>query len=255
VQLDWTTFALEIVNFLILVWILKRFLYQPVMDVIARRRAAIAQRLADADARLAQAKDLEQQYQERLTDWKREKDKAQTTLRGELDRERARLMDELKVELGQERDKAHVLEARRTEELRRHLESEALVVGGRFAARLFERLASAELEARIIDMTCEDLGELADAQRDALQAALRSAGGVVVVTSAYKLPDARRTALTTALKNAAGAALSDMTLTEDRTLLAGVRIEIGSWVLRASLRDELAFFTEVTHERDVGTAS
>ena len=39
-QIDWTTFALEIINFLVLVWILKRFLYRPVLDTLARRRAA-----------------------------------------------------------------------------------------------------------------------------------------------------------------------------------------------------------------------
>ena len=47
-ELSWSTFALEIVNFLVLVWILKHFLYKPVMDVIARRRADIESTLADA---------------------------------------------------------------------------------------------------------------------------------------------------------------------------------------------------------------
>jgi F-type H+-transporting ATPase subunit b len=120
--------ALEIVNFLILVWILKRFLYQPVMAMIARRRAAIEQKLADATARLEQGHDLERQYRERLADWKREKEQSRTTLHGELDQERARLMEQLKAELEQERERARVLEVRRTEELRRNLESEALVV-------------------------------------------------------------------------------------------------------------------------------
>ena len=40
-EVDWTTFALEIINFLILVWILKRFFYHPVLDIIARRRICI----------------------------------------------------------------------------------------------------------------------------------------------------------------------------------------------------------------------
>ncbi len=47
-ELNWTTFALEIVNFLILVWILKRFLYKPVLEAIARRKTAIDKTLSDA---------------------------------------------------------------------------------------------------------------------------------------------------------------------------------------------------------------
>ena len=40
-ELNWTTFALEIVNFLALLWILKRFLYRPVLATLAERRAGI----------------------------------------------------------------------------------------------------------------------------------------------------------------------------------------------------------------------
>ena len=40
-QPDWTTFLLQIVNFVVLVWLLGGFLYRPVMDVIARRREGI----------------------------------------------------------------------------------------------------------------------------------------------------------------------------------------------------------------------
>lgn len=38
---DWTTFILEIINFLILIWILKHFLYRPVLKVISERRSGI----------------------------------------------------------------------------------------------------------------------------------------------------------------------------------------------------------------------
>ena len=46
---DWTTFALEAVNFLILVWILKHFFYRPVLAVIEARRAESEKNLAQAD--------------------------------------------------------------------------------------------------------------------------------------------------------------------------------------------------------------
>ena len=65
-EVDWTTFALEIINFLILVWILKRFFYHPVLDVIARRRAGIEKEMADAKAVEEKARVLEQQYENRL---------------------------------------------------------------------------------------------------------------------------------------------------------------------------------------------
>jgi F-type H+-transporting ATPase subunit b len=40
VELNWTTFVLEILNFLVLVWLLKHFFYQPVKGVIARHSSS-----------------------------------------------------------------------------------------------------------------------------------------------------------------------------------------------------------------------
>ena len=47
-ELDWTTFALEIINFLALIWILKRFLYRPVLATLGQRRAGIEATLNEA---------------------------------------------------------------------------------------------------------------------------------------------------------------------------------------------------------------
>ena len=65
-ELSWSTFVLEIINFLVLVWILKRFLYKPVMDVIARRREEIEKTRAEAAQLQTDAQNLQQQYEERV---------------------------------------------------------------------------------------------------------------------------------------------------------------------------------------------
>jgi F-type H+-transporting ATPase subunit b len=48
VLIDWFTVGAQLLNFLILVWLMKRFLYQPVLDAIAAREQKIAAELADA---------------------------------------------------------------------------------------------------------------------------------------------------------------------------------------------------------------
>ena len=74
-ELSWATFFLEIINFLVLVWILKRFLYKPVLEAIGHRKAVIDKTLADADAKEAGAQALVEQYQNRLAEWENEKEK------------------------------------------------------------------------------------------------------------------------------------------------------------------------------------
>ena len=77
-QFDWWTLLLQIVNFLVLVWLLHRFLYRPVQTVIAKRRALANSVLADATAKQAAAA-VEKQDLERA--------------RAELDASRQRIID------------------------------------------------------------------------------------------------------------------------------------------------------------------
>ncbi|MGB5096847.1 MAG: hypothetical protein WBN82_02930, partial [Porticoccaceae bacterium] len=53
--IDWFTVGAQVVNFLILVWLLKRFLYRPILDAIDAREKRIASELADAAAGMAEA--------------------------------------------------------------------------------------------------------------------------------------------------------------------------------------------------------
>ncbi len=53
--IDWFTVVAQIVNFLILVWLLKRFLYKPILDALDAREKKIAKELADADLKKTEA--------------------------------------------------------------------------------------------------------------------------------------------------------------------------------------------------------
>ena len=53
--IDWFTVAAQVINFLILVWLLKRFLYKPILRDIDAREQRIEAQLADADATKAEA--------------------------------------------------------------------------------------------------------------------------------------------------------------------------------------------------------
>ena len=53
--IDWFTVGAQTLNFLILVWLLKRFLYKPILNAIDAREKRIAAELADADVKKAEA--------------------------------------------------------------------------------------------------------------------------------------------------------------------------------------------------------
>lgn len=247
-EFTWSTFFLEIVNFLVLVWILTHFLYTPVMDAIARRKAAIEKTVAEAEVVKRSALVLQEQYEGRLADWEAERDKARTQLREEFQAERARQAEALRAALEQEREKAQVLEERRLSQLRSHLEETVLQQGTAFLTRLLSRLAGPELERGLVDLALDDLADLPAEQRQTLLASLDEGDAAVTVTTAYPLPVSQRERLAESLERLAGRPVRCQ-WQESATVLAGLRINIGPWVLGANLRDELRYFAEVAHDR------
>jgi len=243
VELSWSTFFLEIINFLVLVWILKRFLYRPILDIIARRKAGIEKAVADAQALRREAQTLQEQYENRLADWEREKDKARARLHDDLEAERTRLQTRLLASLEEEREKARALEERRVADLDRRNEEAALAYAAAFAARLLSRTAGPELEGRLVDLVVEELAGLAPEKRQALRESLSEPDRPLAVTSAYPLSEKQRADLAEALAQILGRPVT-CEFGEDPRLLAGLRIAMGSWMITANLQDELKFFAE-----------
>ena len=244
--INWSTFVLEIVNFLVLVWILKRFLYNPVLDVIARRRAGIEKTLADAKTLHAEAEKLQDQYQSRLSDWNQEKQQARETLAHELEGERARKMAELQSSLAQEKEKIRVAEEHRQVNARRKIEETALIQGARFATHLMEQASGPDTELRLVELVITELGLLSAERVAALHGSYGNAPEAIVVVSAFPLPPDLGRRLEEVLATVAGPNIP-LRFEQDRDLLAGVQITIGSLVLGANLRDELKGFAALAH--------
>ena len=245
-ELNWSTVVLEILNFLILVWILKRFLYQPVLDVIARRRAGIEQTLADAQTRHAEAMGLQEQYEGRLAEWDRERQQAREALARELDAERSRKLAELQTALEQEQEKVRVAGARRQADALRKLEETALLHATRFTTRLLQQASGPELEARLADLAIAGLTALPDKRIADLRNSHGKPPGAIRIASAFPLAGDQRQRLEQALASVAGPDIPQH-FEQDSALLAGVRISFGSWVLGVNLQDELQGFMELAH--------
>lgn len=245
--LNWTTFVLEIINFLVLVWILQHFLYKPVLAVIARRRESIKQSLDEAKKIHAEAEQMQRQYESRLSDWEQERRQARSKLQQEIEAERARRQQELENVLAEEREKAQVAEQRRQQDNLRKSEETALQHGAQFATRLLQAVAGPELETRLLELLLSELQQLPEQRRDALRAGWAEAPVEIRVSSAYPLAEEQRRRLQQALAEATGLAVP-VQFDQDAELLAGLRITIGAWVLGANLRDELKSFADLAHD-------
>jgi len=246
-ELNWSTFVLEIINFLVLVWILKRFFYRPVLDVIARRRAEIEKTLADARALQTDAEALQTQYRQRLADWEQERQQAREQLASEIEAERAQRLATLQSQLEREREKGRVADARRQADAIHRVEETALLQAAGFASRLLGPLAGPDLEQRLLELVLQQLSRLPEERIAALRNSCKGAVETAVVTSAWPLSEQQRQQLRQALTATMGSSLP-LRFQQDSELLAGVRITIGAWVLGANLEDELKSLAEFAHD-------
>ena len=242
-EFSWTTFFFEIINFLVLVWILQRFLYKPVMKVIAQRKANIEGRMEEAKAIQSAAQELQRQYENRMADWEKEKDKARTQLLDEFATERARLMAELLKSLEQERERNRVLEQKYAIELRKKMEQESCATASRFAALLLSRIASAQLEDSIRELMIEDLSHLTQDKIQSLRQACEDTDTPLKVTSAYPVDNDARAAITRALASLIAKPVV-CNFVRNPDLLAGFHVSVGFWALDCNLKDGLNFFAE-----------
>ena len=248
-ELNWSTFLLEIINFLVLVWILKRFLYRPILSVLEERRNKIEQSLNEATNQHTQAIELEQQYKERLDTWEHEKLQLRETLQQEIQNERTQKLEQLKTELECEREKAAVIEQHQQAEILRQYQQKAHEQGARFATRLFNAVASKELESRLFDLLIETFENMDEDRHLSLLDACKTSSDAITVTSAYTLSETQRQQLEKKI-----CTVQEQTVTfkyyQDEKLLAGLRIVIGAWVLSINLQDELNGFVELAHENN-----
>ena len=246
-ELDWSTFFLEVLNFAILAWLLVHFFYRPVMNIIAARRQGIQDTLDKAEKMNADAQALKAQYENRLADWEKEKGIARTELHGELQEERKRASAELARSMDEERERARVQAERERSGVFNEAKRLAIVDGLSFTGRLLGRLASPALESGLIQVALEDLSGLSPDQRKTLQDAWSASDGVIRVSSVWPIDEPGRLALKTALTSLTSGA-PRLEFAEDPSLVAGICVDIGSYKIDANLEAELRFFGDVQQE-------
>ncbi len=197
--IDWFTVGAQLLNFLILVWLLKRFLYRPILDAIDTREKRIADELADADVKKAEAKRERDAFQDKNEAFEQQRAALLSQATEEAKAERQRLMEAA-------RQAAEALSDKRQETLRNEAHSLNQAIGQRtrhevfaIARKTLADLASASLEERMAEAFTRRLRELDEQTKADLGQSLKTAAEPARVRSAFDLPGAQRATIQNAL--------------------------------------------------------
>lgn len=245
-HLSLTTFLFETINFLVLLWILKRIVYRPLAEGITRRRQELLDREAQAAQRLAQAQlqsaEVERGLQH-LSELRAETVRQATEEGAEA---RARLLEQAREDAALERARGERLLDAEREAAASWLRETAVNRSTDVAGRLLLDLAPESIESALFERLLGELGR----HTERLRAAEGAEAGPVVeieVTFTRVPPDDRLERLRSRLTELIGKAPS-LVLREDPTLEAGAVLRARHWVFDASLAGQLRAFRERARE-------
>lgn len=229
-QIDWLTVAAQLLNFLVLIWLLKRFLFGPITEAMARREKRIGDRLADARHAREEAEaeaealrerqraldaDREAEMAKARTEAEALRDRLERELRAEAEQKRAAWLDHLKVDRAeivlalQKRVAAHVRDTVR---------------------RILADFADTDLADQIASEFALRLERLADEDRQQFALTAAKLREPALVECGMELPSAARGRITRAIHDH----LADEVEVEYRTagdVLFGIRLTLGHKVL------------------------
>ncbi len=193
--IDWFTVGAQALNFVILIWLMKRFLYKPILDAIDARERRIATELANADATKAEAQQERDLFQHKNEAFDRQRADLMSQATLEAQAERQRLLE-------QARQAADAVLAKRQETLRSDARNLNQAISRRtqqevfaIARKALADLAAASLEERMSEVFMRRLRELDGPAKAGLAAAIKTTSGAALVRSAFDLPEQQRAAI------------------------------------------------------------
>ncbi|MCP5326587.1 MAG: hypothetical protein H7A09_09740 [Oceanospirillaceae bacterium] len=240
-SLDPLTFIFEILNFLVLLWLLKRFLYKPVQAAINQRREDLQKAMQLAQQREAQASAAMQQHQQALQAWQQEQARREAELNTQLNQQREQVMAAIAASAEVEKQRLNALAAQEQKTAQAALQHKAARNALQLSARLLQRVSGPELDSLLITMLLEDLQKLPAQQRNHLHDSAQQQQGRILIESARPLNAQQCTALQQGLSAQLGLDVQ-CNYQERADLISGLRASWGADVLHANLADELAFF-------------
>jgi len=197
--IDWFTVGAQIVNFLILVWLLKHFLYKPILDAIDAREKRIAAELADADKKKAEAEKERTDFEDKNKAFDQQRSALLGKAADEAKAERERLIDQAKKDTDSLRatqaDALHGDQIRLGSEITLLAEKEVFAI----ARKTLADLATVSLEERIGEVFTRRLRELDPKAKELLGDALKNSSQPALVRSAFDLPSDQKAAIQNAL--------------------------------------------------------
>lgn len=237
-MIDWFTIGAQILNFVILVWLMKRYLYKPILGAIDAREQRIAAELANAAAKQLEADMQRDNFRRKNNEFDKEHAVMLNKAADEAAVERKRLFGEAQKAadaLTAQRKQALAKEAQSLhQEINRRTQQEVFAI----ARKALGDLANTGLEASMAKVFCQRIRAMNDPAKSSLAAAFEGMSEPTTVRSAFNLPADQRGDIQHAVNEAFSADIS-LRFETQPDLVSGIELTANGQKVAWSLADYL----------------
>jgi F-type H+-transporting ATPase subunit b len=159
-KFDIWTFLFQVINFFVLLFILKRLLYKPIKEIMEKRRGIIEKTIEEADKTKKEALGLKEKYQEELSKLKELKMEAMEKIKGEVEVEKKKLISEAEKDAKEIIEKEKAVFDTEKRRLEAELKDRAVETVSLFALNLLRDISDEELHKRIWKKLFNEIGRI-----------------------------------------------------------------------------------------------
>jgi F-type H+-transporting ATPase subunit b len=237
--IDWFTVGAQVLNFLILVWLLKHFLYKPILNAIDAREKRIASELADADAKKSEAQKERDDFQNKNKVFDQQRSALLGKAADEAKVERERLLGEAHKDA----DNLRAVQAAALRNDQKRLGSAITNLAKQevfgIARKTLADLATVSLEERMGEVFTRRLREMDGKAKALLGAALKSSSEPAIVRSTFDLGANQKAAIQNALNETFSAEIH-IRFETSPDLISGIELTTNGQKVAWSIADYLA---------------
>jgi len=242
-HIDWFVFLAQIFNFLLLMYLLKRFLYGRIIKAMDDREAKIAARFAEADELKTKAEEEARLYEKRNQSLNEKKETMlnEATLAAEA--KRKELMEKVRVEVDAVKARWQDMLVREQNAFFYDLRQRAAKQLYATARKALSDLADADLEERIVDEFLRRVQSLDEEKSAQLRKAIGGGGNRVTIQSAFGIPGPRQKQIEEVLKKQITNGFTIRYLHEP-DIVSGIEMRVNGHKIAWSLNEYLETLVE-----------
>jgi len=194
-KINWFTLIAQVINFLVLMWLLKRYLYKPILKAIDERENKILEQLKDAEAKKTEAEKERDEFDQKNKIFDKKKAEMMQKVISETNAEEQKLKEKVRDEVNSLKTKLEraVLyeQEKRDDEITQKIEKEVLAI----TRKALADLSSVSLEEQSVNTFIHNIKALSEDEKKGILSEIKSGTDPILIESAFELPSKLKLAI------------------------------------------------------------